>query len=78
MDHNLDGNIVVNNEIEISAEAIGQLLVANPVFVKSVALVVWNELIRMGRSKGNLFGKWAQRPLPSGVVNQPTGTKRLG
>lgn len=53
-----------NIEIEIDAATIAERLLANPAFIALVAKAVRDALSKDARGVGNLYGKYAQKPVP--------------
>jgi hypothetical protein len=70
-EHNLDGDIVINNEIEISLADIINALYEDPRFVRMVRLL----MTETARAMGNTLGTTAQRP-PRPTTVQPNTVQR--
>ena len=69
---NLDGDIELNNVIEIDIADIAQALVNNPAFIAAVTKQVRDQMTKDVRWMGNLFAKWASTNPPA-----PTTKKRV-
>ena len=69
---NLDGDIELNNVIEIDLGVISQALAADPAFIAAVSKAVRDQMTKDVRWMGNLFAKWAQTQPPA-----PTTKKRV-
>ena len=69
---NLDGDIELNNVIEIDIADIAQALVNNPAFIAAVSKAVRDQMTKDVRWMGNLFAKWASTNPPA-----PTTKKRV-
>lgn len=57
---NLDGDIELNNVIEIDLGVISQALATDPTFIAAVAKAVRDQLTKDVRTMGNLYGNKAQ------------------
>ena len=70
----IEDDIVINNNVDIVAmvEALVNDTTAMSILSNAVSLI----LTKQARTKGNVFGIWAQKQ-PAPVVNPPKGTKRL-
>jgi hypothetical protein len=68
---NLNGDIELNNVIEIDIADIAQALANNPAFIAAISKEVRNQMTKDVRWMGNLFAKWAQSQPPA-----PTTRKR--
>ena len=62
---NLNGDIELNNVIEIDISNIAQALANNPAFIAAISKEVRNQMTKDVRWMGNLFAKWASTNLPA-------------
>ena len=69
---NLNGDIELNNVIEIDIADIAQALASNPAFIAAVTKGVRDQMTKDVRWMGNLFAKWASTNIPA-----PTTKKRV-
>jgi len=60
-DQPLDGNIVINNDIDIDLTALADALVANPDFINKLRAA----LLKDARKLGNSLGQYAQATNPT-------------
>jgi len=61
---NLNGDIELNNVIEIDIADIAQALANNPAFIAAISKEVRNQMTKDVRWMGNLFAKWASTQPP--------------
>lgn len=71
-DQPLDGDIVINNDLEIDAGILADAIAKDPAFIKAVAMAIRTAQTKDARRMGNLYGSNAQRPTPP-----PTTKRRL-
>lgn len=72
MQHNLDGNIILENDIEFSTQDIAVTMSMNPATMRILALAIRNMQTKQVRRMGNLYGKNAQQ-----TKHQPPTKMRL-
>ena len=76
-DINLDENIELETDIDISVASILEKIESDPKLVAMIEKISRNQSLKMARRVGNTSGKYAQRQLPQGVINQNPSTKRI-
>ena len=59
---NWNGPSADNIDIEIDIEALADALLANDAFIRKLAILVRNEMLRTTRPTGNVLGKYAGGP----------------
>jgi len=59
---NWNGPSADNIDIEIDIEALADALLANDAFIRKLAVLVRNEMLRTSRPTGNVLGKYAGGP----------------
>lgn len=69
MNQNLDGNIVLENEIQFSTQDIIETLIQNPSAMRLLGIAVRDIQTKQVRRIGNLYGHRAQ------IKKPPTPTK---
>ena len=62
---NLNGDIELNNVIEIDLAVIANALANDPAFIAAVTKGVRDQMTKDARWMGNLFAKWASTNLPA-------------
>ena len=71
----------IDDDIELNIQVpVGNLLdqIKNdPTLLSFFESIARNQSLKMARRVGNTSGKYAQRQLPQGVINQNPSTKRI-
>lgn len=67
----------INLEFGISVGGLLQSIENDPALVALIERIARNQSLKMARRVGNTYGKYAQRQLPQGVINQNPSTKRI-
>ena len=74
---NLDEDVELETEISVSASGLLQAIESDPALLSLIERIARNQSLKMARRVGNTYGKYAQRQLPQGVINQNPSTKRI-
>lgn len=71
-DTNFDGDIELEESMEMSTSALIQSLVTNPAVLALLEANLRRQSLRSARRVGNTQGKWAQKPVVKGASRQAT------